>query len=74
MHYCLENIGANIRKIRKAKGMTIESLAFESGLNPKYVQGVEKARYNISVVNLQKIADSLKVTLVNLVEPYIPEY
>lgn len=72
MNMCLENIGANIRQIRKSKDLTIRELAEESGLNQKYIQGVERARYNISVLNLQKIAEALKVTLTDLVKPFVP--
>ena len=60
-HDYLKKIGLNIRNARKEKGMSQESLALEADLDRSYVGGVERGERNISVVNLKKIADALKV-------------
>lgn len=57
----LSNLGSNIRKYRKTKGYTIDHLAEMSSLSGKYLQGVEVGNRNISVKNLNKIAQSLEV-------------
>lgn len=52
-------VGANIRRLRKAKGLTQEQLAHESGVAMRYVAGVERAEENPSLRFLVKIADAL---------------
>lgn len=52
-------VGANIRQLRKAKGLTQEQLAHESGVAMRYVAGVERAEENPSLKFLVKIADAL---------------
>jgi len=52
--------GNNIRKFRKLKNLSIESLAEKSNLNPKYLGSVERAESNISfdnIINLSKALD-----------------
>lgn len=52
----------NIRKIRKAQGMTIKELADISGLSYRTVQDAERNE-DIKVKTAIKIADALDVTL-----------
>lgn len=52
-------VGANIRRLRKAKGLTQEQLAHESGVAMRYVAGVERAEENPSLRFLVKIANAL---------------
>jgi transcriptional regulator with XRE-family HTH domain len=54
-------VGANIRRLRKAKGLTQEQLAHESGVAMRYVAGVERAEENPSLKFLVKIAEALNV-------------
>lgn len=68
MKNCLENVGANIRKIRKDLRMTIEDLSEKSGLSAKYLQGVETAKNNISIVNLENISKALQVDMSEIIE------
>ena len=58
----LKKIGQNIRKARREKGMSQESLALAADLDRSYVGGVERGERNISVVNMKKIADALEVS------------
>ena len=60
-HVYLKKVGLNIRQARKDKGMSQESLALAADLDRSYVGGVERGERNISIVNLKKIADALKV-------------
>ena len=57
----LKRIGLNIRQARAEKGMSQESLALAADLDRSYVGGVERGERNISIINLKKIADALKV-------------
>jgi len=50
----LSKLGARIRKLRKAKQLSQEALAFEAGLDRTYVSSVERGERNIAVLNLAK--------------------
>ena len=54
-------VGANIRRHRKAKGLTQEQLAHEAGVAMRYVAGVERAEENPSLKFLVKIAEALEI-------------
>lgn len=54
-------VGANIRRLRKAKGLTQEQLAHESEVAMRYVAGVERGEENPSLKFLVKMADALGV-------------
>lgn len=56
-----EIVGANVRRLRKARGLTQEQLAHEAGVAMRYVAGVERAEENPSLRFLVKIADALEV-------------
>jgi transcriptional regulator with XRE-family HTH domain len=56
-----EIVGANIRRLRKAKGLTQEQLAHDAGVAMRYVAGVERAEENPSLKFLVKIAVALGV-------------
>ena len=64
----LKRVGLVIREARRKKGISQESLAFEADLDRSYVGGVERGERNITVVNLKKIADALKVSLSELLK------
>ena len=57
----LEKVGLNIREARKEKGLSQESLALISDLDRSYIGGVERGERNISIINLKKIANAIKV-------------
>lgn len=58
----LQNVGGNIRRIRKMHKMSINDLANKANMSSKYLQGVEVGKRNISVTNLSKIASVLEVS------------
>tara|TARA_R110002110_G_scaffold312446_5_gene525798 strand:- start:147 stop:371 length:225 start_codon:yes stop_codon:yes gene_type:complete len=63
-----EQVGANLRRIRRECGLSQEALAFECGLHRTYVSGVERGIRNPTVVILDKIATALNVPASELVE------
>lgn len=67
-HGYLKKVGLNIRKARKEKGLSQESLALSSDIDRSYVGGVERGERNISVVNLKKIADALEMSVSRLLK------
>lgn len=58
----------NIRKIRKAKGVTLEELSARTGLSVSYLSRMQSDARNVSAKNLRKIADGLEVSPADLVE------
>lgn len=61
-------VGRNIRKFRKARGLTQEQLAEEAGMAMRYLSGVERGEENPTLRFLAKIADALEVPLSDLVK------
>ncbi|MBP1991185.1 helix-turn-helix domain-containing protein [Paenibacillus eucommiae] len=57
----LKLVGHRIRDIRKQKGLTQEQLGELAGFHFSYIGGIERAEKNVSLLNLQKIANSLQV-------------
>jgi transcriptional regulator with XRE-family HTH domain len=59
-------IAANIRKCRLKKGYSQEKLAELTGLHRTYIGSVERSERNISVNNLEIIANALEVEITQL--------
>ncbi len=57
-----KRFGEKVRELRKAKGLSQESLALVSGLDRTYIGGVERGERNISLLNIHKIANALSVS------------
>ncbi len=63
-----EIIGQNrIREEREAQGLSLEALAGNAGLSTGYLSRMEKGERNVSLKNLQKIAEALRVPMAELV-------
>ena len=57
----------NMRRIRKAKGLTQEAVAEAAELHPNYISSVERGERNISIGNIERIAKALGVPMAELV-------
>lgn len=64
----LKAIGRRIRTFRLKHGLSQEELALSAGLDRTYVGGVERGERNVSIINLQKLADALSISLSVLVD------
>lgn len=53
--------GENVRKYRTKMGLSQERLAEKSGLHRTYISSIERFQRNISIENVQRIADALCV-------------
>lgn len=61
-------IGQNVRRLRQARGLTQEQLAFEAQLDLTYVGGIERGRRNPSLLVMVRLACALGVEPADLVK------
>ena len=59
--------GRNVRKFRGIRGLSQERLAQLSGLHRTYIGAIERGERNITLLNAQRIASALNLTLAELV-------
>ena len=62
----LDRFGAKLRQIRQRKGISQEKLAEMAGLHRTYVSLVERGECNVSLLNIEKLALALEVSLAKL--------
>ncbi len=62
----LVEFGENVRELRKAKGLSQEELAFRAELHRTYIGMIERAEKNITLLNIQKIANALDTSIADL--------
>lgn len=58
--------GENVRKLRKDRGISQEELSFKADLHRTYIGMIERAEKNITLVNIEKIANALNVDIQEL--------
>jgi transcriptional regulator with XRE-family HTH domain len=59
-------LGKRLRALRKKHGWTQEFLAHKLGLDRTYLSDIENGRMNVSIVNLEIIAQGFKKSLSQL--------
>jgi len=57
-----------VRELRRARGFSQEKLAERAGLHHTYVGGIERGERNLGLLNVEKIAAALSVSLAELFE------
>lgn len=60
------NIARNLKWFRAQSGISQERLADLSGLHRTYVGAVERCERNISVDNIERLANALSVSIADL--------
>jgi len=61
--------------VREERGITQETLAFDSGYHPKYISLLERGKYSPSLTAILEISKALNITgadLVRRVESLLP--
>ena len=67
--YQILNIfGENVRRYRKLANISQEELADRASLHRTYIGMIERAEKNITLVNMEKIANALKVKIEDLLK------
>ena len=59
----LIKFGERVRELRKEKKLSQEELAHNAGLHRTYVGMIERAEKNITLVNIEKVANALGIEL-----------
>lgn len=62
----LNNFAARIKEIRISKGLSQEKFALKIDMDRTYYASVESGKRNISLKNIQKIADGFEMSLEEL--------
>jgi transcriptional regulator with XRE-family HTH domain len=52
---------ANLRRIRHARGLSQDDLAYETGMSRSYLSQLEKGAYHASLKIIGRLADALEV-------------
>jgi transcriptional regulator with XRE-family HTH domain len=58
--------GNRIKELRKATGLSQEKFALKIGMDRTYFASIESGKRNVAIINLEKIANGLGVTLEEL--------
>jgi len=64
----LERFGLRVRELRKQQGYSQENFAYACELDRTYMGGIERGERNLALRNIEKIADTLGITLAELME------
>ena len=63
----LKKFGKRVKEIRKERGFSSQmDFANKSGLDRTYVGGIERGERNVSLINIEKIAKTLEVSISEL--------
>lgn len=54
-------LGAQVREIRRARGLTQEALAEELEVTPRYLAGIERGERNLTLDSVDALAKQLGV-------------
>lgn len=60
--------GENVRKQRRILDISQEELAHRAKLHRTYIGMIERAEKNITLLNMEKIANALQVNIENLLK------
>ena len=64
----LVGLGSAIRRERIGLGLSQEALAVDADLDRSYMGGIERGEHNLTIMNVVKIADALKVKASHLLQ------
>jgi len=64
----LIKFGERVRKLRKEKSLSQEQLAHNANLHRTYIGMIERAEKNITLINIEKIALALGVSVHELLK------
>jgi transcriptional regulator with XRE-family HTH domain len=63
-----EDLGQAVRRLRRARHLSIEDLAFAARMHPTYLSGIERGVRNPSWAKLCGLADALAIPLPRIMQ------
>jgi transcriptional regulator with XRE-family HTH domain len=63
----LKIFGGNVKKYRIKRGWSQEQLAQRAELHRTYIGSIERSERNISLLNIERIAHALRVSIKDLI-------
>lgn len=67
----LNKFGQRVKSLRLEKRISQEELAEKAGLHRTYIGMIERAEKNITLQNIEKVANALEIRLTDLFDPGI---
>ncbi|WP_298741277.1 helix-turn-helix transcriptional regulator [uncultured Chitinophaga sp.] len=67
----LQQFGANLKKVRMAKGYSLRELYALCGIDNSTISKMEKGEINITILTIVKLAQALEVDINNLISSRI---
>tara|TARA_R110002049_G_scaffold4601_5_gene32451 strand:- start:638722 stop:638940 length:219 start_codon:yes stop_codon:yes gene_type:complete len=64
----LLRFGERVRELRKAQGYSQEDFAYACELDRSYMGGIERGERNVALRNVERIAQTLGITLSQLMK------
>jgi|NGEPerStandDraft_6_1074524.scaffolds.fasta_scaffold48385_3 transcriptional regulator with XRE-family HTH domain len=61
-----EQFGRTVKTLRSKRGLSQEELAHRCGIHPTYLSGIERGKRNVALENIYRIAQGLRLSLVDL--------
>jgi transcriptional regulator with XRE-family HTH domain len=58
----------NLKRLRKAQNLSQEELASLAGMHRTYIGMIERCEKNITLINIGKLADALKIDVTELLK------
>ena len=68
----LQLLGRTVRRLRKQRGLSQESLAERAGMHLNHVSSIERGERNAGILSLLKLARALDVPITLLFEEFPP--
>lgn len=62
-HDFLVKFGQKVQSLRKAQEISQEELAYRAGFHRTYIGMIERAERNITLSNLKRLAEALKIEI-----------
>ena len=59
-------LGAQLRELRRSRGLSQEGLAAELGVSPRYLAGIERGERNLTLDSVDALAGQLGVKAITL--------
>lgn len=59
-------LGAQLRELRRSRGLTQEGLAEDLGVTPRYLAGIERGERNLTLDSVDALAEQLQVPAIML--------